>query len=396
MKEFLKRVFNTEFLPMSEVRKIKVVLVVLFLLLITAVTIPFSIFFDYNVVFKVVALGVFGLFFVIIVLLVKSNHLMSAMHLSIIYSIFLTLFYTIGSANLYAYLFFYITLVIVIFYQEIYLYLGYGFLVVLLGSLYTFLNQEGLVLPVDIPGSEYLYIIFLSLFFIVFLIQILLNEKLYTDLNFEWVQKNHIIDKYQEHILYYLDNLRKNTKESPFYEDLDFQKAADELSTFIYEQYRENGREITNVLDLYIYTHERGLDKILENDEFSVSTKKIANRLNKYMLDQRTEMFSMIINFHTRFRESKKYIPSRYQYNVSALTSKSDEQIIALALLYLYLSHEICGIDEWDDMVKVYTKEEINSIFESIEIEENLTMGQIGYYKENIDLFIEYLSKKNK
>lgn len=394
MKEFIKRIFSTEFLPMSEVRKMKVMLVMILLLVLTAASIPFSIFFSYSLTFKIVVISIFALFFVMIALLVKSNHLLSAIHLSIIYSVLLTLFYTMGSSSLYAYLFFYITLIIIIFYQEFYLYLGYGSIVVALGVYYTIYHQDGLVLASDIQGSVYVYIFFLVLFFVIFVIQILLNEKLYTDLNYEWVHKNHLIDKYQEHILYYLNGLRKDQKESPFYEDLDFQKAADELATFIYEQFKDNGREITNVLDLYIYIHERGLEKILENEEFSVSTKKIANRLSKYMIDQRTEMFSMIVNFHCSFRQTERYRSTRYDYKISKLTSKPDEQMIAIMLLYLYLSHEIYQLDEWDDMTKILSSEDINSILESPDIEDFLTPQQIGFIKDNIDLFHQYLSKK--
>lgn len=393
MKHFLTRVFNTEFLPMSEVRKIKVVLVMLFLLMMTAVTIPFSIFLNYEIGFKIGAITIMIVFFLFMVLFIKWDKLMLAIHFTILYSIVLTLFYTLGSSSFYAYLFFYITLVIIIFYQELYVYAVYGFLVVLLGGYFTILNQNGLVLAQDIPGALYLYIVFLVLFYIIFFIQIFLNEKLSTDLNYEWVKMNHVVDKYQDHILYYLNLIRKDLKESPFYEDLDFQKAADELSTFIYEQFKENGRDITNVLDLYVYIHERGLEKILENDEFSIPTKKIANRLSKYMLDQRTEMLSMIINFHTKFKTTVLYKPNRYLYDIASLSKETDEQIIALSLIYLYLSNEITGIDQWEDMKKVLTKEEMKELFNSIDADNFLSFNHIGFFNDNIELFEKYLSK---
>lgn len=396
MREFIQRVFNTEFLPVSEVRKIKVVLVMLFLLLNTAITIPFSFFLNYDILVKIAIVAGLILFFVGLVFLVQLNKVMLAIHFTIIYSLLLTMYYSFGSASLYAYLFFYISLVIIIFYQELYIYIFYGSLVVILGGFYTFFNQDGLVLVNDIPGSVYLYVIFLVIFYIIFFIQILVNEKFYMDLNYRWVRMNHIIDKYQSDILYYLDKIQKETKNSVFYEDLDFQKAADELSVFIYDQFKANGREITNVLDLYIYIHERGLDKILENDEFSTSTKKIANKLTKYMLDEQSEMISMIINFHTLFRKSEKYQDSRYMYDISSLTGETDEQIIAFGLFYYYLSHEIYGLDEWDEMTKVLTKEEIDALFEHPEIEQFLSPKQIGFYKDNVDLFTEYLSKKKE
>lgn len=396
MRDFLRRVFNTEFLPMSEVRKIKVTIVMIFLLALTAVTIPFSIFLDYKIGFKIMVIGLLLLFFLLMVFFIRWNKLMLAIHFTIIYSVLLTLFYTLGSTTLYAYLFFYITLVIIIFYQEIFAYLFYGGLVLLLGIYYTLFNQAGLVLVNDIPGSVIIYLVFLVVFYIMFFIQILLNEKFYTDLNYEWVQMNHLIDKYQDHILYYMDIIRKEMKDSPFYEDLDFQKAADELSAFIYEQFRYSGKDIVNVLDLYLYIHERGIEKILDNDEFSVSTKKIANRLSKYMLDQRTEMFSMIVNFHTKFRKSPSYKDNRYLYDIESLTSETDEQIIAIGLIYLYLSHEISGINEWEEMNKILTLEEIDTLFQSSEMEKFLSSNHLGFFKDNHDLFVQYLAKKSK
>jgi len=321
---------------------------------------------------------------------------MLAMNLTIIYSVALTLFYTLGSATLYAYLFFYITLVIIIFYQEIFAYLAYGGLVLLFGVFYTIIHQDGLALANDIPGSVYIYIAFLVVFYFVFFIQIFLNEKFYTDLNYEWVQMNHVVDRYQDHILFYMDIIRKEMKESAFFEDLDFQKAADELSAFIYEQYNQSGKDIVNVLDLYLYIHERGIEKILENEEFSVSTKKIANRLNKYLLDQRTEMFSMIINFHTKFRESSPYKENRYLYDIESITPETDEQIIAIALIYLYLSNEIVGLNEWEEMSKVLTSEEIDALFLSPEMESFMSSNHLGFFKDNYELFKEHLSKKTK
>ncbi|MBU1145011.1 MAG: hypothetical protein KJ971_04025 [Firmicutes bacterium] len=394
MKDFFKRVFNTEFLPASEVRKIKVMLVMAFLLVITAVTIPFSIFLDYTLAVKITVIVVLFIVYGIIILLIKINKILPAIQITMLYSIGLTLFYTQGTSSFYAYLFFYISLTIIIFYQELYSYLVYGTILVVLGVFYTITHQDGLILLFDVSGSIYIYIVILVLFYIIFFIQILYTEKLYTDLNFEWVKMNKIIDKYQDDILYYLDEIRKEAKEVPLYEDTDFQKAADELSVFISEQFNENGKEITNVLDLYIYIHEKGLTKILENEEISVSMKKIANRLDKYLLNQRTEMFSMIINFYSKFRESEEYRDNRYDYSLNNLTKETDEQIIAMAMIYQYLSNEITGMDEWDQMKKVFSKEEIDALFSSSEIVDFFTPGQIGFFKDNYDLFIQYLSKK--
>lgn len=394
MKEFFRRVFNTEFLPMSEVRKIKVLLVMAFLFIITLATIPFSFFLNYASEIKIAIIAIFIIVYGIIILFIKLNKILPAIQITILYSIGLTVFYTQGTSSFYAYLFFYISLTIIIFFQELYSYLIYGTTIVTLGVIYTLSYQDGLVIANDIPGSVYIYITILIIFYLVFLIQILYNEKLYTDLNYEWVKMNKIVEKYQDDILYYMEELRKEAKENPIYEDIEFQNAADELSVFIYEQFRENGKEIMNVLDLYVYIHERGIEKILENEEFSVSMKKIANRLNKYLLNERSELFSMIINFYTKFRESAKYRDNRYDYSVKELTNKTDEQVIAMAMIYQYLSNEISGVDEWDQMKKIYSSEEIEVLFSSLEMEEFFTPGQIAFFKDNRELFSQYLSKK--
>jgi len=236
-----------------------------------------------------------------------------------------------------------------------------------------------------------LFFIILAVFYFIFFLQIIYSEKLYTDLNYDWVKMNQIIDKYQDQILFFLEEERKKHKEPLLYEDLVFQKSADQLSIFICEQFRENGKEIANVLDLYIYIHERGLKHILENEDFGVATKKIANRLDKYLLNRRTDMMSMILNFSTKFRKTVKYKESRYEYQISNLTSSLEQQVVALAFVYLYLANEVTGLDEYDQMSRIMTKEEIAKLFLSQEINDFFTPELIAFFTDNQSLFETYL-----
>jgi len=394
MKDFLRRVFDTEFLPMSEVRKIKVLLVMAFLLVITALTIPFSLFFSYSTFITILILAIFLVVYGLMAVLIQLNKILAAIQISILYSIGLTLFYTQGTSAFYAYLFFFIALTIIIFYQELYSYLVYGTIVTGLGIFYIVTHQSALVLAQDIPGSMYIYILILALFYIVFLMQILYNEKLYTDMNFDWVRLNHVIDKYQDDIFIYLDEFQKMNKRPLAYEDLDFQKTVNELAVFIGEQTKESGKDIINVFDLYLYIHEKGIARILENEEISVSMKKTANRLNKYLLNRRTDMFSMIVNFFSRFKPSEKYNQNRYDYSLRKFSTKGDEQVIALAMIYQYLANEVTGSDEWEQMKRVLTETEIEELFTGSDAEEFLTPSQIAFFKENLDLFVDYLGKK--
>ncbi|MCK7489946.1 MAG: hypothetical protein MZU79_06775 [Anaerotruncus sp.] len=87
---------------------------------------------------------------------------MLAVQVSIVYTIALTLLYIGGTSSFYAYLFFYIALTIIIFFQELYSYLTYGTLVVGLGAYYLFRHQADLVFIEQISGEFYIYVFILD------------------------------------------------------------------------------------------------------------------------------------------------------------------------------------------------------------------------------------------
>ena len=392
LRDFFKKVFNTEFLPMSEVRKIKVWLVMAFLTILTIITIPYSAFFDYSLVMKIITST--GLFILIgiMILLLRLDKPLFAIQVSIIYSILLMLYYTQGVNSFYAYIFFYISLSIIIFYQELFSYLIYGTIILVLGGYYTLAFQAGLVATTDIQGAVYIYLTILILFYLINLILILHNEKIYTDLNYEWVKMNHIIKNYQNDILYYLEDIRQDAHLSPIYENLEFQKAAFELSQFIAEQILKDGKEIINLMDLYVYIHEKGLTQILENQEISVAMKKISNMLGKYLLNENTDMFSMIINFYIRFQETDSFKQNRYSYRIDDLTGYRDEQIIAFCLIYSYLSHEIEQDREWKQIER-FEEDDID-VFNNIEFSEFFSNQVIAFYNDNYEMIVKYLTEK--
>ncbi len=391
MKDFIKKVFNTEFLPMSEVRKIKLWLVMGFLLFVTIITIPYSTFFDYSLVMKIVTVsGLFLLLFVMLIL-ARFNKTLAAIQVSILYSILIMLYYTQGVSSFYAYIFFYIALSIIIFYQELFSYLVYGTVVLVLGVYYTFAFKEGLVTSTDITGSVYIFVAVLILFYLVNLIHILHNEKIYTDLNYEWVKMNHIIHNYQDDILYYLEDIRQDAQKSPIYESLDFQQAAFELSQFIAEQILKDGKEIVNLMDLYVYIHEKGLNNIIDNPEISLAMKKTSNILGKYLLNENSDMFSMLINFYIRFEETKSYKKDRYSYKLDDLTNLREEQIIAFCLVYSYLARELEKKLEWNKAEA--NEEENDNILGSVELEEFFASEVIAFYNDNYEMIKQYLNQ---
>ncbi|MDD3113846.1 MAG: hypothetical protein PHT56_05585 [Candidatus Izemoplasmatales bacterium] len=395
MKSFFRRIRDAEFLPMSEVRKIKAILVLIFLGLMTAITIPFSIFFlDYSAGMKILFLVVFLVSYALITLFVSLNRIVPSIQISILYTIGLALLYTNGTNEFYAYLFFFISLSVIVFYQELYAYLLYATAVAGLGIYYILTHQASLINTPDIPGVIIIHIVILVVFYFVFLVQILYNEKLYTDMNYDWVKMNQVIDKYQEDIYWFLDEIRKEARVSAIQEDLVYQKVVSELFVFVEKQIRDSGKEFQTLFELYLYLHERDLEKILDSDEISGQLKKTATRLHKYLLNARTELFSLITNFYCRFRPAVPYEPNRYHYRLNDLTNHSDEQVIAIANLYQYLIHEVAGPDEWDQMKRVLSLEEVEELLTGADAEEFLTPTQMAFFRDNEELFREYLAKK--
>lgn len=391
MIKFIKKIINSEFLPITEVRKLKVYVVLAFLFIITVVTIPFSFFLDYGTLIKVISLAVFSLFFVLSVVLLKFNKVFTAIQVTTIYSILLMVFYTQGISSFYAYIFFYITLTIIIFYQEIYSYFIYGTLTLALGIYYTFSYSEGLVTVQDISGSVYIYIAGLVIYYLVSFIQIFNNEKLYADMNIEWVKLNNINTQYQGEILHYLESIRTDLKASPIYEDLEFQKAAFELSEFIAEQVLKDGKEIKNLLDLYIYIHEKGLDTIMKNNDISLAMKKSSNILSKYLINQNTDMFSMIISFYLKVLPTDEFVINRYDYHLESITDFKDEQFISFCLLYFYLQNEINEESRWHSLN--YETKNLDEIFDKLDLTEFFSEEIIALYKDNLDLFKKFVKK---
>ena len=392
MISFIKKILHSEFLPISEVRKLKVHVVMAFLFLITLITIPFSFFLDYSLLMKILSIVIFALFYLLCLLLVKFNKIFSAIQVSIVYSILLMIFYTRGISSFYAYIFFYITLTIIIFYQEIYSYFIYGTLTLVLGIIYTLSYSEGLMVTQDIDGAIYIYIAGLAIYYIVSFIQIINNEKLYADMNLEWVKVNNLNSNYQDEILYHIEDFRAEMRKSPIYEDLEFQKCAFELGEFISQQILKDGKQIRNLIDLYVYIHEKGLENILKNNEISIAMKKSSNILGKYLLNQNSDMFSMIISFYLKFNDTKKYSDDRYRYDLDAITSLDDEQFIAFCLIYLYLQDEISEGATWSKLT--YQETDIDEVFEKIDLNEFFSEKVIAFYQDNIESFNKYNKKR--
>lgn len=386
IKVFFNRILNTEYLPMNEVRKLKVNIIYIFLIIFTALTLPISSLLEYTFWVKFSFMAGFIIAIALTFVFLKLNKLFFAMQTTIIQAILFMVYYTQGITSFYAYLLFYIVITIIALYQEVYSYVIYGTFVSVLGVFYILTQGDGLLLVNDLPGAIYIYVVGLVLYYLVNLVFIFINEKSYAEMNHEWINSKKINDGIQKDIFNYMESLRRAEGKSPIYADVEFQKAVFETSEFIAKQILKDGSEIKNMVDLYIYIHEKGFDSILDNDEVSLNMRKTTDSLKKYIINDNSDLFSMIINFCLKGYHSEIEIED---LSISKLTHLKDEQLIAFALIYVYIGVNLYQSSDWTTLG---IEENITDI-KDFDFENFFDDQILAFYEDNQDIIKKYLKK---
>jgi len=385
VNKLLATFLNTEYLPMNDVRRLKIIIIFVFLSLFTVITIPISDALNYQIWVKIIFISTFFLGLLLTFLGLKFGKLFFSIQVTIIQAVLFMIYYTQGITSFYAYLLFYIVLTIIAFYQEVYSYFIYGTFVMVLGVFYVLTKGEGLLLTDDLEGALYVYIAGLALYYLTHFIFILINEKSYTEMNVTWINYKRINDGIQVDIFNYLEALRRANGAPPITEEVEFQAAVREISEFIAKQVLKDGSEITNVVDLYFYMHEVGLKDILDNDDLSVNMKKATDSLKKYMFDETSDLVSMLLSV------SLKDFPSQMasgDLDIQRLSDKKDEQMIAFAMVYCYIARGLYQRSEWalmnDDALKKLEDFDFEMFFDD---------DILAFYQDNQELIKKYLSK---
>jgi len=216
MKAIINRILNSEFLTFNEVLRLKVAIVTTFLFVFVFLSILLSSFNDFTLDINILFPLGFALMLMLTLVLMIFNLNRWAMHLSIYTIIGLTIFYVGGSNHFYGYILFFVTLTIIIFYQDVITYLIYGGAITVFGVFYTILNGES-ILGINSPGveiSSLTYQVILVGFYVVFLVQFIISDNIYEKMNNEWVRMNKVLEKYQDFSLEYLIEVsEKNEKD---------------------------------------------------------------------------------------------------------------------------------------------------------------------------------------
>lgn len=394
MKTLIRSVRNSEFLSFNEVLKLKVIIINLFLLAFALLTIPLDTVDEFgwniNIIIPIVFFG--SVIVTFLLSLVNFNRV--AMHLSILTIMGLTYYYIVGTQYLFSYILFFVSLTVIIFYQDIVTYLLYGGVVTAYGVFYIYTQGNELlghysVTGVDVSSATY-SIIFVG-FYIVFLIQFLLSDNIYEKLNNEWVHMNKSLEKYQEFSHTHLVEMLEKLKVEPIYKSKNFQKAVQELSVFINKFLEEDGTEISEVVEYYFFIHETNIDEVIDDKTLPNVTRRYAKELRKYVLNERSELVSILFDFATLFKDEKGYTENRYEYNLDKLFSNRLDKILGLIVLYKYLKTEITQFDRFNHINRVLNHDEITEMFTSKEFRQFISFEQVNFYIDNQELFQKYL-----
>ncbi len=393
MKSMINRIRNSEFLTFNEVLRLKVGIVTIFLFIFVTLSIPLS---SYNTFTKDVDILIpigFALLLVLTMVLTLINLNRWAMHLSIYTIIGLTIFYVGGTDHFYGYMLFFVTLTVIIFYQDIITYLIYGGGITIYGVYYIAQNGQSIV-GINSSGIEYSSLTYQAIligFYIVFLIQFIVSDNIYEKMNNDWVKMNKVLEKYQTFSLQYLkEHLEKNEIE-PLYKNSKFQQLVSELSVFINEFFEEDGNKIAEVVEFYFFLHDQEINKIVEDKELPLITRKYAVELQKYLINSRSELVSILFDFTTLFKGDKKFQETRYEYSLEKLFNNKIDKILALSILYKYLKTEVTQYDRWGKVARILTHEEITEFLISKEFREFVSFEQVNFYLDNQELFEKYL-----
>jgi hypothetical protein len=210
-------------------------------------------------------------------------------------------------------------------------------------------------------------------------------------MNNEWVRMNKILGKYQEFTVQHLLEMIEENNAEPVYKNMKFQQTVSELCLFVNEFFEKDANNITEVVEYYFFLHEQEVDDIVQNKSLSITARRYANELEKYLLNRRSELVSILFDFATLFNEDREYSPTRYEYNLDKLFSDRIDKMLSLAILYKYLKTEITQFDKWGNVKRVLTHQEITELFQSKEFREFISFEQVNFFLDNQELFDVYL-----
>ena len=169
-----------------------------------------------------------------------------------------------------------------------------------------------------------------------------------------------------------------------------FKKIKENLQ-FINEFFEESGDNIAEFVEFYFFLHDQNIDEIINDKKVPTVTRKYAREFKKYLMNERSELISILFNFSTLFKGDSEYDEKRYEYSLEKLFPNKINKLLSLAILYKYLKTEVTQYDKWGKIERVLTHDEITELFVSKEFREFISFEQVNFYLDNQELFEKYL-----
>lgn len=393
MRRIVDRIRNSEFLTFSEVLRLKVAIVTMFVSAFILLTIPLSSFNDLTLNIDVLVPTAMALLTILTILLMVVNLNRFAMHSSTITITILAVYYSQSSDQFYGYILFFVALTVIIFYQDILAYLFYGGIISGIGVYYIIDKGINIVgtNAIDPEISKLTYLVVLVGFFLVFLVQFLVSDNIYEKMNNEWVRMNQILERYQAFSFGHLKEMLEEKDVPPIWRNPSFQQTIHELSLFINEFFEKDAHKISEVVEYYFFLHTQELEQVIENKDASIIAKRYAVQFDKYLMNKRSELTSILFDFATHFKPAEEYKQDRYEYNLDTLLDDRIDKLLSLAILYRYLRREVTQFDKWGNIKDTLSHTQITELFQSNDFREFISYEQVNFYLDNEALFRDNL-----
>jgi hypothetical protein len=363
----------------------------MFLIIFVFLSIPFAGFNDFvwsvDLIVPLSIVALLGLSFILVIF----NLSRFAMHMSIWTILLLTAYYAFGSTTLFTFMLFFISLTIIIFYQDILSYLIYGVISTLSGVMYIYYFGD-LLAGINSYGAEITnltYQIILVSFFVVFFIQLLVSDNIYEKLSSEWVKMNKYVNRYQDISFTHLNNILSDEKKA--YDSEKFQKIVMEISTFMNSYFDDEAEKIIEVVEFFFTLHHHDVEQVINDSKLPTITRKYANELKKYLMNANSEMTALLFDFNNLLQVDNNYDSYRYNYNLDEINKNRIDKLLSLAILYKFLKTEVTQKDKWGQIERKLTHDEISQLFTSKEFREFLSYEQIKFFTDNEEIFNKYL-----
>ena len=393
MKELIKKIQRSEFLTLNELLRVKVTVVMFFLLLFGAFIIPISFFENLGLGIRIIVPTTFVLLFGITFLLLMFDKSRVAMHFSIYTFIGLTVYYVGGSGQLYGFFLLFITLTVIIFFQDITTYIIYGGALTIYGVIFIQISEEVIInLPDELVGfSASIYQIILIAFFVIYLLQFILTDTFNESLNEDYSRTSKANKLYLDYIVKYTRELQDRNNVVPYQENDKFKKASRDLALLINHELPDPSENIEEVVEYYFFIHKYELKRILKSENISKSALKYAKSFEKYRIDRNSDLLSLCFKTEFQLKSGLSIYIQRYSQEIDKIFTNRTNKIIALSIIYLILNNQITQLDQWGRVNKILSHEEILKLISNKDIREYLTFEDVNFILKNDQVFKETL-----